>query len=112
MTFKAGTDLDHYRLVEPIGEGGMGVVWKARDTSLDRDVAIEVLPESLASDEARRVAGPDVLERRDRRPGLLQPPLVPDLDSSSQGTAVRLSGRGGSTSVLRSSSSTAPTPWT
>jgi TolB-like protein/predicted Ser/Thr protein kinase/Flp pilus assembly protein TadD len=46
--------LSHYRLVEQIGAGGMGVVWRGEDTVLNRTVAIKVLPTDIALDEKRR----------------------------------------------------------
>jgi len=53
MHLSAGIRLGPYEIVSPIGAGGMGEVYKARDTRLNRDVAIKVLPASFASDEDR-----------------------------------------------------------
>ncbi|HXV60902.1 MAG TPA: protein kinase [Vicinamibacteria bacterium] len=53
MTLSSGRRLGAYEVVESIGAGGMGEVYHARDTKLGRDVAIKVLPESFASDDAR-----------------------------------------------------------
>ena len=55
MELSPGTRLLHYRLVEPIGEGGMGAVWRASDEKLGRDVALKVLPEAFVEDAQRRV---------------------------------------------------------
>ena len=50
----AGRTLGHYRVQEQIGAGGMGVVWRALDERLERDVAIKVLPPGLLADEDAR----------------------------------------------------------
>src|SRR5687768_6599852 len=49
-----GTRLGPYEIVALVGEGGMGQVFKARDTRLDRTVAIKMLPAALAADAVRR----------------------------------------------------------
>jgi len=60
MPISAGSRLGPYELISPLGAGGMGEVWRARDTRLDRSVAIKILLQS-ASDE------PHLKERLARR---------------------------------------------
>ncbi len=50
----SGQVLGHYRLIEQIGAGGMGVVFRARDEQLQRDVAVKILPAGLFADDASR----------------------------------------------------------
>src|SRR6516164_3747274 len=55
MPLSAGTKLGPHEILAPIGAGGMGEVYRARDTKLKRDVAIKVLPEAFAQDPDRMV---------------------------------------------------------
>ena len=55
MTLSSGIRIGPYSVIEPIGAGGMGEVYRGRDTKLDRDVALKVLPRSV-SDDAERLA--------------------------------------------------------
>jgi serine/threonine protein kinase len=64
MSLTAGTRLGPYEIVALLGKGGMGEVYRARDTKLNRDVAIKVLPDLFASD-------PDRLARFEREAQVL-----------------------------------------
>ena len=67
MPLEPGTTLGSYTVTAKIGQGGMGEVWQARDTKLDRDVALKVLPEAFTSH-------PDRLARFEREAKVLASP--------------------------------------
>jgi serine/threonine protein kinase len=67
-----GRSIGPYRVISPIGAGGMGIVYRARDTKLGRDVALKVLPPHWASDRDRRAR----LDREARALAALNHPNV------------------------------------
>jgi len=66
MSMTPGTRLGPYEIVSPIGAGGMGEVYRARDVRLQRDVATKVLPEAFAADPERLERFEQKLARRRR----------------------------------------------
>ena len=81
MTLAAGVKLGPYEILSPIGSGGMGEVYRAKDAKLDRDVAVKVLPESVA-------ANADMLARFEREAkavaALSHPNILAIFDYGSQ----------------------------
>ncbi len=74
MPLQPGTTLGPYSVTAKIGEGGMGEVYQARDTKLDRDVALKVLPEAFTAD-------PDRLARFEREAKVLASLNHPNIGS-------------------------------
>ncbi len=74
MALSEGTRLGVYEVSTKIGEGGMGEVYQARDTTLDRDVALKVLPEAFTAD-------PDRLARFEREAKVLASLNHPNIGS-------------------------------
>jgi serine/threonine protein kinase len=84
MAIEAGQQLLHYRLIDKVGEGGMGVVWKAEDTKLHRHIALKVLPEAMAADPDRRAR----FEREARVVAALNHPNIVTLHSVEESDGV------------------------
>ncbi|HET9795493.1 MAG TPA: protein kinase [Thermoanaerobaculia bacterium] len=81
LSLSSGTRLGPYEILAPIGAGGMGEVYRAKDSKLDREVAVKVLPESVASN-------PDMLARFEREAkavaALSHPNILAIFDYGSQ----------------------------
>jgi serine/threonine protein kinase len=84
MTLSAGDQLGPYTILDRLGEGGMGEVYRARDTRLGRDVAVKVLPSSVAEDPERLRR----FEHEARAAGILNHPnLLAVFDVGTHGSA-------------------------
>jgi serine/threonine-protein kinase len=70
-----GPSVAHYRITSKLGEGGMGTVYRATDSKLNRDVAIKILPEAFAQD-------PDRMARFEREAKALACSIIPILRRS------------------------------
>ncbi len=85
MTLAAGTKLGPYEVLSPLGAGGMGEVYRAKDTKLHREVAIKVLPESLSADPERLAR----FEREARVLASLNHPHIASIYGMEESTSVK-----------------------
>ena len=85
MTLRTGTRLGAYEIAGPLGSGGMGEVYRARDSKLGRDVALKVLPEAVAQDPAHLAR----FEREARAVALLNHPNIVVIHSIEEDGGVR-----------------------
>src|SRR6266705_2841688 len=98
MPLTSGSRLGPYEIISPVGAGGMGEVYKARDTRLGRDVAIKILPGHLSSD-------PDLKQRFEREARMISkfshPHICTLYDIGSQDAAKEAGLRRGAGAVRR-----------
>lgn len=85
MRFSSGQKLGNYEILDAIGVGGMGEVYRARDSELEREIAIKVLPEAFAGDD-ERVAR---LEREARLLASLNHPHIAAIHSLENAAGAR-----------------------
>jgi eukaryotic-like serine/threonine-protein kinase len=85
MPLSSGTKLGVYEILTPLGAGGMGEVYRARDIKLDRDVAIKVLPAALAQDPERLAR----FEREAKVLASLNHPNIAQIYGVEESTTVR-----------------------
>src|SRR5262245_14223820 len=84
MMLQPGTRLGLYQVVASIGAGGMGEVYRARDTTLNRDVAIKILPPSMSTDPV----AVEAFKREGRTAAALSHPNIVTIDSVEEADGI------------------------